>query len=42
MIRDERREQLLEHATMLFAKNGYGPTKIGDVAKSANLRAGAV
>lgn len=42
LIRDERRDQILEHAMRLFAKKGYASTKISDVAQSASLSQGLV
>ncbi len=42
LIRDERRDQILEHAMRLFAKKGYASTKISDVAQSTSLSQGLV
>jgi AcrR family transcriptional regulator len=42
LIRDERYDQILEHAMRLFAKQGYAATKISDVARSAALSQGLV
>lgn len=41
-IRDDRRDQILEHAMRLFAKKGFASTKISDVAQSASLSQGLV
>jgi AcrR family transcriptional regulator len=42
LIRDERYEQILEHAMRLFAQKGYAATKISDVSQSAGLSQGLV
>ena len=43
-IRDEQKEQrrwlIITKATELFAKNGYADTKIGDIAKAADMSIG--
>lgn len=43
-IRDEQKEQrrelIIEKAIELFAKNGYANTKIGDIAKAADMSVG--
>ena len=43
-IRDEQREQrrqlIIDKAIELFAKNGYADTKIGDIAKAADMSVG--
>lgn len=43
-IRDEQKEQrrqlIIEKAIELFAKNGYADTKIGDIAKAADMSVG--
>ena len=42
MIRDERREQILNASLMVFAKKGLAATKISDIAIAANLSHGLV
>lgn len=42
IIRDERREEILVHATHVFSKKGYSATKISDVAKEASLSPGLI
>ncbi|EZH66689.1 hypothetical protein DH09_12285 [Bacillaceae bacterium JMAK1] len=41
-IRDARRDQLLEAASVIFARRGMAGTKISDVAKEAKLSHGLV
>ena len=42
IIRDERRDQILDHAMRLFTQKGYSATKISDIAQSAALSQGLV
>jgi AcrR family transcriptional regulator len=42
MIKDERREQIMHQAFLIFAKNGLAATKINDIAQSAHLSQGLV
>lgn len=42
IIRDERREMILDHAMRVFARRGYAAAKISDVAESASISQGLV
>lgn len=42
IIRDERREMILDHAMRVFARRGYAAAKISDVAQSACMSQGLV
>ncbi len=42
MIRDERREQILQAALRVFGHKGYAPAKISDIAATAGLSHGLV
>jgi AcrR family transcriptional regulator len=41
-IKDERREQILSSALMLFARNGLAATKISDIALAADISQGLI
>lgn len=41
-IKDERREQILKAALKVFALRGFAATKVGDIAKEAQLSHGLV
>lgn len=41
-IKDERRQQILSNALMLFAKKGLAATKITDIASASNISQGLI
>lgn len=42
MVKDERRQQILSKALMLFAKKGLAATKIADIASAADISLGLI
>ena len=41
-MREDMRNRILKEASLYFAKNGFGDTKIGDLAKSIGIGQGTI